>query len=510
MPAQQLNHLISGLEIIDMVGPVDIPITGIAYHSKTVRPGYLFVALKGAGQDGHAFIPEAVKAGAAAVLGEDTAPAAFPATFIRVRRSRPALAQVAARFFANPSKSIPVVGITGTNGKTTTTYIIESILNQAGFRPGIIGTINYRFAQTVLKSSHTTPESLDLQQLLATMVEEDVSHVVMEVSSHALDQDRVEGIDFDIAVFTNLTQDHLDYHKTIERYSKSKAKLFSQFLTRGEAGRQKVAVINSDDPFGLRLVELTAANVIRYGLEGSRDITVERIVLSRDGIAGRLKTAAGDIDFRTRLLGRFNLYNIMAATGVTLSLGIAPEAIESGLACLAAVPGRLEPVETGTDVTILVDYAHTPDALEKTLASVRPLAPARVLTVFGCGGNRDRGKRPLMGRIAALMSDVVIVTSDNPRCEEPQEIVNEILPGIQEAGVSRIEAGAAVEEKGYVVVLDRRNALELALSLARKGDTVVVAGKGHEDYQIIGTEVRHFDDREVLRELLASRIKETV
>lgn len=501
----KLSRLIAGLETTDTSGPLTVDIAGIAYHSGQVKPGYLFVALKGSNQNGNAFIPEALSRGARALISEDAVCCDAPATCVRVLNSRSALALVAARFFGDPSLHTTIIGVTGTNGKTTTTYILESMMHQAGYAPAVIGTINYRFGTTMAKSAHTTPESLELQGLLATMREGGVTHVAMEVSSHALDQDRVRGVHFDVAVFTNLTADHLDYHKTIEQYGKSKEKLFSCFLEQRSGGKQTYAVINIDDLFGRHLETVTSARKLRYGFSALVDITIERPSISLEGISGCLKTPRGDVDFHTSLVGRYNLYNIMAAAGAALCLDVPLEAICAGLEHLAQVPGRMERVREGIDFTVLVDYAHTPDALEKTLASVQELSPKRIITVFGCGGDRDRSKRPVMGRIAGLMSDVVIITSDNPRREHPEQIINEILKGLSDTDIAPIGSAAGGQKKGYLVMADRREAIATALNMAREGEAVVIAGKGHEDYQIIGNQVLPFDDRNVVRELLGAR-----
>lgn len=500
--AMDLCGLIEGLEVQSVSGPRQGEVRGIAYHSGKVKPNFLFVAMRGAQLDGHAFISEAVRKGATAVIAEHAVSEVKGATYIQVQDSRKALAQVAEKFMGDPSSRLRVVGITGTNGKTTTTYLLESIFRHAGYRPGVIGTINYRFAGRQMPAPNTTPESLDLQTLLAEMVEAGVSHVAMEVSSHALDQDRVEGVNFSVAVFTNLTPEHLDYHGTMESYALSKARLFSRFLERSRGAGKRYAVLNQDDPLSAQLRTQTTAEVLTYGTGAGADITIEPARISEAGISGSLKTPQGRIEVRSPLLGRFNLYNLMAAAAAAVGVGTPLEAIQAGLAACGAVPGRMERVGATQDLTVLVDYAHTADALANVLSTLRELGASRLITVFGCGGDRDRTKRPRMGETAARMSDVVVVTSDNPRTERPETIVAEIEAGVRAAGMSPF---SPANGQGYLVEVDRTAAIGRALHLAKSGDIVLVAGKGHEDYQIIGTQKIQFDDRVVITNVLASR-----
>jgi UDP-N-acetylmuramoyl-L-alanyl-D-glutamate--2,6-diaminopimelate ligase len=500
--AMDLGGLIEGLAVQSVAGPRHGEVRGIAYHSGKVNPNFLFVAMRGAQFDGHEFIAEAVRRGATAVIAEHAVSEAAGATYIQVPDSRKALAQVAAKFMGDPSSRLRVVGITGTNGKTTTTYLLESIFRHAGYRPGVVGTINYRFAGREMPAPNTTPESLDLHTLLAEMAEEGVSHVAMEVSSHALDQDRVEGVNFSVAVFTNLTPEHLDYHGTMESYSLSKARLFSHFLEQSTGAGNKYAVLNQDDPLSAHLRTLTTAEVLTYGTGAGVDITIEAARISEEGISGSLRTPQGRIEIRSPLLGRFNLYNLMAAAAAALGVATPLEAIQAGLAACGAVPGRMERIQAAQDLTVLVDYAHTADALANVLSTLRELGARRLITVFGCGGDRDRTKRPHMGGTAARMSDVVVVTSDNPRTERPEAIVAEIEAGVRAAGMSPFSAASG---QGYLVEVDRTAAIGLALHLAKDGDIVLVAGKGHEDYQIIGKQKIHFDDRVVIKNVLESR-----
>ena len=406
------------------------------------------------------------------------------ATTIYAPNAREALAKISTAFYGQPASKLKLVGITGTNGKTTTSFLVESILREAGLNPGVVGTINYRYAGKVLPAPNTTPESLDLQRLLNDMVESGVKAAVMEVSSHALSQERVAGCVFDVAVFTNLTQDHLDYHITMERYFEAKARLFTDFIDEG-----KTAVINMDDLKGEDLSKRALGRVIGYGIKGrgiETNIYPKDIKLGVEGIEGTLATPSGEIKIKSSLIGEFNLYNILAAAGAGVGLDLTVEVIERGITALKNVPGRLERVDAGQAFAILVDYAHTPDALERVLSTIRGLTDKRIITLFGCGGDRDRGKRPIMGRIAAEYSDIVIVTSDNPRTEEPLKIIEDITSGIV----------GAYGHAPLQVIPDRREAITEAIKEAREGDVVLLAGKGHEDYQIIGSQKIHFDDRE--------------
>jgi len=502
----KLSNLIKGIKINSVSGPLNEEVLGIAYHSKQVQPNAVFVAMRGFHHNGHDFIAQAIRKGAKAVIAEDLSEQVNGVTMIQVPDSRRALARISATFYGDPSLQLKVIGITGTNGKTTTSYLIESMFHQAGYTPGVVGTINCRFGSQIKKSSNTTPESLELQSLLGQMAEQKISHVIMEVSSHALDQDRVAGVHFDVGVFTNLTTEHLDYHGTIESYARSKAKLFSQFLEESEVSGEKFAVLNQDDPQGDYLSSLTSARIVRYGMTPNAEVTIKDATISPEGIRGVLKTFRGDINFYLPLLGRFNLHNIMAATGVALCLDVPLEYIRSGLEKVVAIPGRMERAGRAVGFTVLVDYAHTPDALEQVLSSLKELSPKRIIVVFGCGGDRDRSKRPIMGRIAALLSEVVIITSDNPRTEKPEEIISEIEEGVRDTGLRKIAPSLVSQERGYLTVADRRQAIQAAIRMAQRGDIVLVAGKGHEDYQILKTRTIAFDDREQIEKALQERL----
>jgi UDP-N-acetylmuramoyl-L-alanyl-D-glutamate--2,6-diaminopimelate ligase len=486
-------------EPVQVAGTTDLKIRGLFYDSRSVIPGGLFFALRGATVDGHSFISRAVSAGAVALVVEDNSDLPEGITAVTVRDARQAMARMAACYFGNPTARIPLVGITGTNGKTTTTYLIESMLSKGGISPAVLGTINYRYGKHRFASSHTTPESVDLQKMLRQLVDLGAKGVVMEVSSHALEQKRVDGCLFDVGVFTNLTRDHLDYHHDMESYQESKQRLFSELLVPDQQKPQRTAVINIDDPAGAAIASSAACPVLTYGLDPGAAISARDVVFSTAGISGILVTPGGEAAFCSRLLGRFNLYNILSAAGAAFALGLSLETICSGIAEHGTVEGRLERVENDHGITVLVDYAHTGDALENVLQTLQELATGRIITVFGCGGDRDRGKRPIMGAVAGRFSDLAIITSDNPRSEEPAAIIREVREGLLPLGLREYtpaEVSGEIAEKGFLSVESRRDAIRLAIRIASPGDILLIAGKGHEDYQIIGTEKHHFDDRE--------------
>jgi UDP-N-acetylmuramoyl-L-alanyl-D-glutamate--2,6-diaminopimelate ligase len=491
---------------------ITIPITGAELHgdgtidisaltcdSRQVHPGTLFFALHGLTADGHNFIMTAVEAGASAVVLEDDkfAPAGIP--WLKVADSRTAMARMAARFQGDPTSSLPLIGITGTNGKTTTTYLIEAILAAAGIPAAVLGTISYRFGTTTIAASHTTPESTELQAALRQMADAGAKAFVMEVSSHALEQKRVDGCHFDVGIFSNLTRDHLDYHGSMENYLESKLRLFSELLRPTQGKPLRRAAVNMDDAYGAIVAKRANCPVITYGVRYKGDVQAVDVSSTVNGISATLITPKGETDFSSRLVGEFNLSNILAAASAGIALDLPLQAIKSGIEGHTVVPGRLERVENQREVTCLVDYAHTGDALENVLTTLKGLATSRIITVFGCGGDRDPGKRPIMGRIAVEMSDLAIVTSDNPRTEEPLSILAQIKSGITPLGFSEYtpdDLDNGFSEKGFVMLENRREAIRLAIRLARPGDIVLLAGKGHEDYQIIGKTKHHFDDRE--------------
>jgi len=494
------------MDVLDFRGDPDRDIKGLAYDSRSVEPGFLFVAMKGHKQDGHVYIREAVEKGAVAVVAEKWMEGDEHIAFIRVSDAHQALSTLAITFYDQPFRNMTLVGITGTNGKTTTSYLLESVLQAAGFKSGVIGTINYRFSGHVLEAPVTTPESLEFMKILRRMADDGVTHVVMEVSSHALDQGRVRGCPFHVAIFTNLSRDHLDYHGSMEAYWEAKSRLFRNL--KEQAGNRARAVINRDDPRGKDLMDRTDAPTLTYGLKKGCDVRAEKVQVSRLGLKGRLITPAGIADIRCPLIGEFNIYNIMAASAAALAMGIDLKEISTGILSLKGVPGRLEMVRNARSLTILVDYAHTPDALLKALQAVRPIVEGRLFTVFGCGGDRDKGKRGQMGRVAGEHSDLVFITSDNPRTEEPSRITSQIEEGVIESGLRNLEGAGPGDAagRGYILDPDRASAIRRAIAMARPGDTILIAGKGHEDYQIVGKTKRHFDDREVAAEAASQGI----
>ncbi|UCC66375.1 MAG: UDP-N-acetylmuramoyl-L-alanyl-D-glutamate--2,6-diaminopimelate ligase [Deltaproteobacteria bacterium] len=477
----QLSKLIRSVDAIESKGEIDLEIEDISYHSHRVKEGDLFVAVRGAKNNGHHFIEEATKKGARAFIVERIPAVPINVPMVLVADSRKALAQISAEFFSHPSREIKLIGITGTNGKTTTSYLIESILKKARRKVGVIGTINYRFEGKELPASITTPQSYDLQRLLYEMATGRAEYVVMEVSSHALDQERVRGCHFDVGVFTNLSPEHLDYHEDMDRYFAAKKRFFQEILT--EAKKDPWAIVNIDDPLLREFKkELPPLRAMTYGHDQG-EVRVLREEVSLKGIKTMLSTTLGSLEIKTTLIGEYNLYNILAATTVGISLGISLETIRQGIEGLSRIPGRMEKVGDGSP-WILVDYAHTPDALEKTLKGIKRLAKERLIVVFGCGGDRDRSKRPLMGKIGVQWADLAIITSDNPRTEDPFKIIEQIEKGAREVSPHR-----------YLVIPDRREAINKAISLAGPHDLVLITGKGHENYQIIGEERLPFDDR---------------
>ncbi|NPV91491.1 MAG: UDP-N-acetylmuramoyl-L-alanyl-D-glutamate--2,6-diaminopimelate ligase [Firmicutes bacterium] len=490
----KLNQLLPGLEVVQLVGDPGVEINGVQYDSRRIRPGDLFVAVPGLKNDGHLFVDGAVEAGAAAVVVERMDAAPSGAVVVQVRDSRTALSRLAAAFYGEPGRRLRMIGVTGTNGKTTTTHLIEAMLKAAGRPTGLLGTIGGRMGEQSFPVAHTTPESLDLQELLARMLREGAECVVMEVSSHALALKRVADCEFDVGVFTNLTQDHLDFHTGMDDYREAKQLLFSR-LGEGEAKTgTKYAVINRDDPAAEFFIQASTAPVITFGINSDAAVSARDLEITLRGVSFTAVTPGGEIDVQLQISGRFNVYNALAAVAVGWREGIDPAVIRSALAGVEGVPGRFEAVSEGQEFAVVVDYAHTPDGMENVLSTARGITRERLITVFGCGGDRDRTKRPLMGEAAARWSDYVIVTSDNPRTENPGRIIDDILPGV-----------SGMPSERYEVIEDRRSAIRRAVGMARPGDIVVIAGKGHETYQIVGTETFPFDDRKVAREALRER-----
>ncbi len=489
----QVQDLVRSLNPKSVSGQNFGRVNGLAYDSRHVALGYAFFALRGVGSDGHDFIPSAIQNGASIIIMEEARPLPDGVIGLVVDDSRSALAIASAHWFGNPSQGMKVIGVTGTNGKTTITYLLEAMLLAAGLKPAVIGTVNYRFAGVEIPASHTTPESYELQKVLAAFRAEGADALVIEVSSHALEQKRVDGLQFDVGLFSNLTPEHLDYHQTMADYYLSKKKLFSEHLL--PAGG--VAVINSDDQYGRRLLTECPGS-ISCGVTAEATVRTTEFKLGRNGIDATVALKSGSFTFHSELLGQFNVNNILCAIAGAQAAGLPIEAIKAGIAAVVNVPGRLERVANNRDALILVDYAHTGDALENVLSTLKNLHPARIITVFGCGGDRDKSKRPVMGEVAARYSDITIVTTDNPRTEAPAAILQDILPGVQKLAAQELSQNDLLmgEKRGYCVVSDRRAAIGLAVRCIRKGDLLLVAGKGHEDYQIIGTKKSHFDDRE--------------
>jgi UDP-N-acetylmuramoyl-L-alanyl-D-glutamate--2,6-diaminopimelate ligase len=469
------------------------PVAGVVYDSRRATPGSVFVALRGLKADGAVFAAQAAERGALAIIAEVPRPVERREPWLVVSDARLALALMADAFYDHPSQRMPVIGVTGTNGKTTTGYLIAAILDAAGQKDGLLGTVTYRVGDEEREASRTTPEAPDVQQLLVEMLERGCRAAVMEVSSHALALRRVDAMRFAAGVFTNLTRDHLDFHADMESYFLAKRRLFEMLPADAPA------VINLDDPRGAALVGV-GGRPVTYAASQSADVTPHGIKLSLDGLAFELRTPRGSIEIRSSLVGRPNAYNILAAAATATALDVPLEAIRTGIRALEGVPGRFEVVSSSSDdVTVVVDYAHTDDALRNLLETARPLSPRRLITVFGCGGDRDRTKRPLMGMVAARLSDLVIVTSDNPRGEDPQRIIDEIMRGIP-AG-----SHAAARTPGVHTIVERAEAIGRAVDLAEPGDLVLIAGKGHEKYQQIGDRVLPFDDGAVARSALARR-----
>ncbi|MBI9090421.1 MAG: UDP-N-acetylmuramoyl-L-alanyl-D-glutamate--2,6-diaminopimelate ligase [Desulfobacterium sp.] len=481
----------------------DPEITSIHNNSSEVKPGGLFIAIKGFNSDGHDYIEDALERGAAAIVAQQRLTGVPRA--VEVADTRKAMASIAARFYNNPSQSLCVTGITGTNGKTTITWILESILNQAGHSTGVIGTVNWRYCGNTYDNPVTTPESIDLQQMLSRMKTAGVTHVIMEVSSHSIDLHRVRNCWFDVGVFTNLTQDHLDYHKTMGRYFACKRRFFTRHLQTGPKAATAVSVINLDDGHGRELTEVVETRAITTGRAGDASLRVVDLSNGISGISGTLVIDGKGYGFSSNLVGSFNVENILSSAGAAHGLGIDPGAIVRGIEDCKGVPGRLERFEPAFGRHVFVDYAHTPDALESVLTTLKDQAPRRIISIVGCGGDRDRSKRSIMGNLAATLSDLAIITSDNPRSEDPDLIIEDVLTGIDLARhcrLTREQLETDPAATGFHVEADRRTALEAAVKASRPDDIIVAAGKGHETYQILKTGTIDFDDRKILGQAL--------
>ena len=478
----KLAEVLSGLEMLDIRAPLELEIEDVAYDSRAVAPGALFVAVRGFESDGHRYIPQAAQKGAACVICEEAPEAEIP--YVIVPDSRLALALAARNFYRDPASELCMIGVTGTNGKTTTTYLVKHLLEQKlGAKVGLIGTNGNMIGGEFLHTERTTPESCELQKLLREMADAGCTHVVMEVSSHSLVLHRVAGIRFAVGIFTNLTQDHLDFHKTMENYAEAKSRLFSVCDT---------AVINSDDAWSGYMLERCACPAITFS-EKAGDLTAGDISLTSAGVAFTAEYKGGSVPVKLGIPGLFSVYNALGVIGAGLALGISLADCADSLASGKGVKGRVEVVPTDGDYTILIDYAHTPDALENVLRSMRAVTRGRLVALFGCGGDRDRTKRPIMGRIAAENADFVVVTSDNPRTEDPEAIIADILAGMEGSETPR------------EVICSRPEAIEWAIEHHEPGDVIVLAGKGHEDYQIVGREKHHMDEREIVAGILEKR-----
>jgi UDP-N-acetylmuramoyl-L-alanyl-D-glutamate--2,6-diaminopimelate ligase len=472
----------------ETIGDLDLQFSKVCYDSRQVEQGSLFVCIPGLKSDGHDFAAQAVSRGAVALIVERFLD--LPISQVKVKDARQTLGVVAAALYNQPAQLLRMCGVTGTNGKTTVTHLIEHIMAYVGKRPGIIGTLGARIGETEFPGSRTTPEASDLQQLLGEMVRCGCDYAVMEVSSHALDLHRVAGCEYDVAVFTNLTQDHLDYHNTMEEYLAAKAKLFATLGKGSIKVGKKFAVINGDDPAAEKLLSVTSVNAVTYGLTSNANYQARELQNRVSGVEFDVVYPGGVEHLKLKTPGRFTMYNALAAFAVGVEEGLDPTQVAAALAELNGVPGRFELVNEGQPFNVVVDYAHTPDGLENVLKTAREFVAGRIITVFGCGGDRDRTKRPLMGALSAKYSELSIITSDNPRSEQPGQIIAEIERGF---------AGLASE---YLTEPDRRTAIQLACSKAEPGDIVLIAGKGHEDYQLVNDQVLPFDDRLVARECL--------
>lgn len=484
----KLNELLKGIDA-KVYPALEIEITGIAYNSRKVEAGNIFVALKGLKDDGKNYIQEAKEKGAVAIVTEEKIDSPLP--LILVSDCRLALAQLAINFYRHPSEELLLIGVTGTNGKTTVTYLIESILNSAGEKTALLGTINYRIGKEIFSSGLTTPESVDLQRIFAEIRNKNIKNVIMEVSSHALSQKRIYGCNFDIAIYTNLSLEHLDFHQTMENYFLAKTKLFTEMSSEIKKNFPKFAIINLDCPWGEKIIDLVKTPVITYSIKKKSDFRANEIKLEEKGSSFILTTSQGKYSVSLPLFGKYNISNALAALAATNALGIDLEKVISTLPEVTSIPGRLERIDLGQPFTVVVDYAHTPDALKNVLVTLGELKKGRIITVFGCGGDRDRSKRPLMGEIAAQLSDKVIITTDNPRSEKPEEIALDIEVGIRRIG-----------KDNYQVIPDRKEAIKEALFSAEADDLVLIAGKGHENYQIFADHTIHFSDREIVAEFL--------
>ena len=477
-----LSKLLENIDIIDVQGNIDVKVSGIAFNSQEVKPGDVFVCISGFKTDGHTYADDALERGAVAIVAEKSLES-IAATVVVVQNTRLALANMAAVYFDHPYRKFRLIGITGTNGKTTTTYLVKNILESCGQKVGLIGTNQNMIGDEVIPSHHTTPDSLELMRLFDRMANEKVDSVVMEVSSHSLALDRVASCEFDTGAFTNVTQDHLDFHETMENYIAAKSQLFRMCRT---------GVLNIDDAAFEKMADQSTCEIIKYSTEKNEGLFADSIIYKADGVELDLSYKGESVRIELAIPGRFSVYNALTAAGCCISAGLTLRQIANGFKSASGVKGRIEVVKTNTDYTVIIDYAHTPDGLANILDAIRGFAKGRIVTLFGCGGDRDRTKRPQMGKIAGEKSDFCIVTSDNPRSEEPSAIIEDILVGIKETDCE------------YKVIENRFEAIEFALDNARTDDIILLAGKGHEPYQILQDRTIVFDEREIVLKLIDS------
>ena len=484
-----LDKLLRNVDIVNITGQSKAVVTGIASKHQTVKDGYAWICYKGVHVDGHQFINLAIEKGAKVIIGDQPRPKDLPShvTYVQTSSGRIALAQIAANWFLQPAKQLKLIGITGTNGKTSTAYFTESIFKATGIRTALIGTIDYHFGEFILPANTTTPDQIRLHKLFSRIANAKIRHVIMEASSQGIAQHRLSGLTFHIGAFTNLTRDHLDYHHSMENYLEAKLMLFKQIDPENGC-----AIVNMDIPVANRVIQSTNAPIISYGIHSEADLMASDISSDLNGVSFKAITPKGKVMIKLPMLGDYNVYNALVAIGIGLHNQCSLSQIKKGLES-ATIPGRFELVSCGQDFAVIVDYAHTPDALENLLQAANRIKQNRTICVFGCGGDRDQAKRPMMGKIASKLADHVIITSDNPRTEDPDQILSNITSGITNA-------------TQYQLILDRRIAIRRAIELAQKGDLIIIAGKGHEDYQIIGQEKLPFDDRQVAKEFLNPKI----
>jgi len=504
----KLLQMLEGLVKKSIAGDQSGEVSMLCYSAEKCKEGSMFVAISGLQHDGHDFISEAIARGARYIVHEKDFFRPRHVTAIKVDSSRRALGILAKNYFSDPSAGLVLIAVIGTNGKTTVTFLLESILKSAGFNCGVLGTVNYRFQDKTFPAPNTTPESYELQRIMREMADSGVTHVIAEVSSHAIDLKRVDDCDFDLGIFTNLTRDHLDYHGTMKNYFRAKKRFFTEVLPHSRKNYPEKMIVNADDHWGQMILKESALPALTYGIENDCQLKVMNYELSLQGITAQISISGKTMAIRSPLIGKFNLYNILAAVGAACILRISSTSIKAGIKKLSNVPGRLEKVESSLGFNIFVDYAHTDDALTRVLQNLTKLKKRRIITVFGCGGNRDRGKRPLMGAAATDHSDLTIVTSDNPRLEDPMAIIAEIEAGIDQSRIKKIDPqhlSGSNDMHSYMIIPERKKAIEAAINVAKASDIILIAGKGHEDYQIIGVNKMSFDDRIVAGQALRMR-----